>query len=59
MRKEHYLYAETRVLFWDKIKKSVIKDNGYLVYVIKDMGKEDPTFVLAQFAIFLEYINSL
>jgi ribosomal protein S14 len=43
----------------DKIKKSVIKDNGYLVYVIKDMGKEDPAFVLAQFAIFLDHINSL
>lgn len=43
----------------DKIKHGVIKDNGYTVYIIKDIGKADPSFVLNQFTIFLEYIKSL
>lgn len=37
----------------DKIKMSIIKDNGYIFYVIKDMGKYDPEFVNSEFEKFL------
>lgn len=41
----------------DKIKLSVIKNNGYVPYVIEDRGKENKKFVEEQFEVFLNYIK--
>lgn len=41
----------------DKIKISVINKNGYIPYIIKDMGKEDKKFVEEQFQILLSYLK--
>jgi hypothetical protein len=42
----------------DAIKASEIEKAGFRLYVIKDMGKEDPEFVKTQFDAFLEFITS-
>ena len=36
----------------------VIKNNGYEVYIIKDMGKHNKQFVEKQFEVFKEYVIS-
>lgn len=41
----------------DKIKHSVIKSNGYEVYIIKDMGKENPKFVEKEFKKFIKTLT--
>ena len=42
----------------DKIKYKEIIKSGYSVYIIKDMGKYNPTFVKEQFEIFLSSITA-
>lgn len=37
----------------DLIKKSIIHDNGYIQYIVKDMGKFDELFVYQQFHQFI------
>ena len=41
----------------DKIKMDVIKDNGYVAYVIKDMGKHNKNFVEEQFELFKRFVE--
>ncbi len=41
----------------DEIKISIIEDNGYIPYVIKDLGKENAEFVQSEFKIFLQWLN--
>ena len=43
----------------DKIKKDVILSNGFLYYIIKDMGKEKPSFVENKFEKFKQFIRDL
>ena len=42
----------------DKIKQHEIEKCGYRIYVIKDMGKFDPTFVKNEFERFIRCISS-
>lgn len=41
----------------DAIKEKAIKENGYEVYIIKDLGKYNPHFVKDEFNKFLKFIN--
>lgn len=43
----------------DKIKITEIKNKGYILYIIKDMGKYDKYFVETQFEKLLEYIDNM
>lgn len=43
----------------DKIKMDVIVANGYIPYVIKDMGKHNKSFVESEFVKFKQYILDL
>ena len=43
----------------DKIKVNKIVENGYIPYIIKDMGQYNETFVKEEFKKFLDYIDSL
>lgn len=55
IKKNHsLLQVQTR----DKIKLDVIKKHGYESYVIKDMGKANPTFVEEQFCEFLVWLKN-
>lgn len=56
VRKNH---SVKQVQARDKIKKKVIKSNGYKVYVVKDLGKHNPEFVEKQFKKFLKFIYKL
>jgi len=55
--------VENRSLFQiqtrDKIKLSVIKDNGYTPYIIKDLGRANKVFVQSEFDKFLHYIEGI
>lgn len=54
VRKDHNL---EQVQSRDKIKMNVIERNGYEVYVIKDMGRENKKFVEAEFEKFKEHLR--
>ena len=41
----------------DKLKEKAIKECGYEVYTVKDMGRHNKKFVEEQFSIFLEYVE--
>lgn len=41
----------------DKLKLEEITANGYVPYIIKDMGQYNPEFVKAEFEKFIHYIN--
>lgn len=43
----------------DKIKLDVIESNGYISYIIKDMGKHNKTFVQAEFNKFCDWLDEL
>ena len=55
----HASQSLTQVQSRDKIKRGIIEANNYSHYTIEDPGKENPTFVQEQFAIFCAYIKSL
>jgi hypothetical protein len=50
VRKNHNL---AQVQARDKIKESVIKNNGYTYHIVKDMGKFNKQFVDGQFWLFI------
>jgi hypothetical protein len=54
VRKNHNL---AQVQARDKIKESVIKNNGYSYHIVKDMGKFDKEFVEHQFRLFIHKHN--
>ena len=56
VRKNHSL---AQVQSRDKIKIDVIKDNGYISYVVKDLGKHSKSFVEKEFEKFLEFVNNM
>jgi hypothetical protein len=43
----------------DRIKMQLIKANGYIPYVIKDLGKANSQFVREEFNKLIDYINQL
>lgn len=43
----------------DKIKMDVIKNNGYIPYVIKDMGRYNKTFVEEEFGKLKRFIEEI
>lgn len=42
----------------DKLKQNIIHKNGYVYYIIKDMGRFDKKFVKEEFDKFIEYLES-
>lgn len=51
-------YNLKRVKIRDAIKQKEIKKAGYTLYVIKDMGKHNPSFVNKQFKEFVSWVNN-
>jgi len=43
----------------DRLKEKAIKECGYEVYTVKDMGRHNKKFVKEQFSIFLEHIKQI
>jgi hypothetical protein len=41
----------------DKIKESIINENGFNYYIVKDMGKFDECFIREQFNLFIHQLK--
>lgn len=47
-------YSVEQIQARDKVKEAVIHKCGYDIYIVKDMGNENPTFVQKQFLCFVQ-----